>query len=93
MFSLQHYDLTLHIIHRFPRRKGIGLILNMFPFPNPIVEVQSGVLHYLMLDISLLAFVKMNFEQSRTIELDTYPLADDFSGINEILQDIVVHCG
>ena len=48
---------------------------------------------YLMLDIVLLIFIKMDLDDSGAIQLDPGTLSNNLCRENKILEDVVMYCG
>ena len=44
-----------------------------------------------MLDVGLLVLVQMDLEEPGAVQLDPDPLSDDLGGVDEVVEDGVVH--
>jgi len=56
-----------------------------------LVNCREGV--QFALDIGLILLVQIYFEEARAVEAEAGSLADDFGGIDNVLEKGVVHCG
>lgn len=82
--------------NRYKSARVYILPLKKTIFKSPLHKTTTSITNIqvtnLMFYISLLIFVQMYFDNSRTVQLDPCALANNFSGENQIVQYTIVHC-